>query len=472
VSCKEFLDLLLAGTFFGEDDEVVLRRIANTVLLRGAPDKLHLTRGNGTTVVYVRRASIRREQVSKSQVNRRRAAARRHLPSAYPGAAVPPAPKGGPREDENDPVAACQPRVFLNRRTIPSVEEQVGLLEVAGVSQRGFALIRRVFWGGRVGMASIDQLRQARKRMEALPAKQVVVDGVSAHLANLPLAVQERVSALCAGKQFLERDIYDDDYKPVSKTEMFSDATAEEPGVLTGCPPATMKDVHLTVGLDKGGCPASVKIVVGVINQARPSNPNNTILAAVCPCEKDDYCDVEKMLKKLTPQFKALLTGGLLVDGKRRAVRLFPTGDYDALCTVLGHRGASATMPCLMCLSTRSPSREHSELDSRFLTLQDVAGERTLRSAAQYVGHAAPGRSAGTNGTATPSERQLAHLSVELPPLLPADPRQIVSIPLHITVGVNSRLLSLATECVIRCERQRGHASLAVWRLCYGTRWW
>jgi len=288
--------------------------------------------------------------------------------------------------------------------------------------------------------------------MEALPAKQITVDAAGAHIANLSLAVQERVSALCTAERFVERHVYDEDYKPIFKTALFTDASGSDPGVLLGCPPVNMKDVHVTVGLDKGGCPATVKIVVGVINQARPNTPNNTILAAVCPCEKDNYADLHAMLRTLAPQVITLLTSGLLVNGERRAVRLFPNGDYDALCTLLGHKGASATMPCLVCLSTRSPSREHHALDAEYLTLQDVTGTRTLRSERQYASHDRTGPIAGCNATATPSELQLAHLSVPLTPLLPAVPQQIVVIPLHITLGVNGRLLSLAIECVIRCK--------------------
>jgi len=133
-------------------------------------------------------------------------------------------------------------------------------------------------------------------------------------------------------------------------------------------------------------------------------------------------------------------------------VRLLTNRDYDALCPVLGHKGASATMPCLVCLSTRSPSREHHALDCKYLTLQDVTGTRTVRSEQQYDGGGQAGQSVVGDATGTPSERQLAHMSMELAPLLPAVPQQIVPIPLHITLGINSRLLSLATECVIRCK--------------------
>jgi len=70
-------------------------------------------------------------------------------------------------------------------------------LEVVGLSQRGFALIRRIFGEGRVGMVSVDELLQARKRLAAMPAKQIKVTSGGAHTASLSLAMQERVSALC-----------------------------------------------------------------------------------------------------------------------------------------------------------------------------------------------------------------------------------------------------------------------------------
>ena len=286
----------------------------------------------------------------------------------------------------------------------------MGLLEVAGLSHPGFALIRRVFGGSRVGMASVAKLRQARKRLAAMPANQIKVDSAGAHIASLSLALQERVSALCESGRFVERQVYDENYRPVTKTIILMEADASEPGVQSGRPPPNMNNVHVTVGLDKGGKPASVKIVVGIINQARPNNPNNSILSAVYPCEKDQYDDLDSMLKTLAPQITALLAGGLLVDGAKRAVRLFLTGDYAALCTVLGHKGPSATMPCLNCLSTWSPSRKHSALEAKYMTLQDVAGPRTLRSSTQFasgarVGHSGSGND-GSGSSGTPSERQ------------------------------------------------------------------
>jgi len=95
-------------------------------------------------------------------------------------------------------------------------------------------------------------------------------------------------------------------------------------------------------------------------------------------------------------------------------------------------------MSCLVCLSTRSPSREHHALDCKYLTLQDVTGTRTLRSEQQYVSCGQAGKSAVGDATSTPSERQMAHISVKLAPHLPVAPQLIVPIPLDITLGIIS----------------------------------
>jgi len=447
-----FSEALQAGRFYNAEDKANMGEISSAVLLCGSPDVLRLTHSNDAAAVYTWRVSPRKESVKKSQANKRRAAARKELLVTGP-------------TNTSAPVAAVDPgmrtgglsRVASGSLSgVPSAEEQVGLLEVSGLSQRGFSFIWRVFGGSRAGMASVAQLRQTRKRLAAMPTKQITVESAGAHISSLSLELQERVSALCESGRFVERHVCEENYRPVTKTTLFTEADASDPGVLSGRPPPNMKDVHVTVGLDKGSNHASVKIVVGLINQARPNNPNNIILAAMCPCEKDQYDDLDSMLKTFAPQVTALLAGGLLVDGEKRAERLLLTGYYAALCTVLGHKGPSATMPCLMCLSTRSPSREHSVLDAKYMMLQDVAAPMTLSSSTQFASGARVGRSGsgndGSGGSGTPSERQLVHLFVELPPLLTVDPKQIVVILLHITLGVDGRFLFLATECAIKCK--------------------
>jgi len=138
-----FLEALQAGRFENAEDKAILERIASSVLLCGSPDVLRLTRSNGNAAVYTRRVSPRKVSVKKSQANKRRAAARKELlvtcptnTSAPVAAADPGMRTGGPSRVASGSLSG-----------VPSAEEQVGLLEVAGMSQRGFALIEECLRG-------------------------------------------------------------------------------------------------------------------------------------------------------------------------------------------------------------------------------------------------------------------------------------------------------------------------------------
>jgi len=144
VTCKEFIEALRAGTFDVEQDKVILKRIASIVLLRGSPDQLRLTRDNGTTACYVWRARLRNAKVAKSQSNRRLPAARRQLPTTCPGAELAVDLSSGAEDGAPGRLPAGNSRALLLGCAVPSAEEQVGLLEVAGIRQRGFAVVRRV----------------------------------------------------------------------------------------------------------------------------------------------------------------------------------------------------------------------------------------------------------------------------------------------------------------------------------------
>jgi len=200
----------------------------------------------------------------------------------------------------------------------------------------------------------------------------------------LSLAVQERVTALCDADQFVERFVYGSDHRPLRA----ADATVPDnfdPGAWGGRPPPTVPDVHVTIGLDKGGDPGSEKIVLSIVNQKRPNNPRNTILAAVCPCNKDKYPEMSAMMAIHSPRIDELLERGLDVRGERRPVRLLLSGDFESQTTVVGHKGPNATMPCLQCKSTKAPSIAHATLDAKYGTLQDVSGPWLHRDADQYA---------------------------------------------------------------------------------------
>jgi len=156
-----------------------------------------------------------------------------------------------------------------------------------------------------------------------------------------------------------------------------------EPGAWGGCPPQSVPDVHISVGLDKGGDLASVKLVVSLINQDRPNNPSNTILAAVCSCRQDQYPQVAAMMAIHSPRVDEILARGVDVRGERRPVRLLLSGDFESQCTVVGHKGPNATMPSYQCKSTTAPSTTHATLYERYGTLQDVSGPSHMRDADQ-----------------------------------------------------------------------------------------
>ena len=339
------------------------------------------------------------------------------------------------------------------RRTAAShlfVREQVGLVYELGLSWTNFIKIRRALGGGRSVLISRHELRKAKRVLSASPAKEVVITSTGAHLANLAPAVLERVTALCDADQFVERFVYGRDHKPMRAT--YARVPADfEPGARGGCPPPSVPDVHISVGLDKGGDPASVKIVVSLINQDRPKNPSNTILAAVCPCRQDQYPQVAAMMAIHSPRVEEPLARGIDVCGERRPVRLLLSGDFESQCTVVGHEGPNATMPCYQCKSTKAPSTTHATLEKRYGTLQDVSGPWHMRDADQYATCTEERANCGQDD----------HLSVTRPALVSPHPRQIVPIPVHLTIGINSRLLRLAVEVVLDCCCQAAASAFA-----------
>ena len=55
-------------------------------------------------------------------------------------------------------------------------------------------------------------LRDAKQKLAASSANEVLTTNTGAHLANLSLAVRERVTALCDADQFIERFVYGSDH--------------------------------------------------------------------------------------------------------------------------------------------------------------------------------------------------------------------------------------------------------------------
>jgi len=261
-SCKDFLDCLVDGNYGGEKDKSVLQAIANAIFLRGKRPQIRLKLKNGRVVVYAGQMSPQKALVKTSQANKRRAAARKLQENIFGGMV-------GTRRDS--PRPAREP-VRL------TVAEHVGLAAALRLSDIGLNRWRLALRVRRSGLASLYVLRAARQELSEFPGTQVIVTGSGAHLAPLTAAIQERVSALCDADAFVERPLADTQREPSGS------AGAPAVAVLPGSPFPSEPDVQITVSLDKGGDPGTVKTVATIINQAHPNSPSNTILVAVCPC--------------------------------------------------------------------------------------------------------------------------------------------------------------------------------------------
>jgi len=231
------------------------------ILLHRNREEICLQQKNGRPRVYLRQASPRKTVFKKSQRNKRRAAAEIQLRAAGVVAEL---------ENEDSGTAGG-----LRVGCTLSVREKVGLVFELGLSRTALNKLRRALGGRKSKIGSRNVLRDAKRELAASPAKEAVVNTAGAHLANLALAVQERVTALCDTGQFVERFVYGAEHRPLRD----EDAAAPEdfdPGAWGGRPPATVPEDHITVGFDKGGDPGSVEMVVSINNEQRPNKPGSS----------------------------------------------------------------------------------------------------------------------------------------------------------------------------------------------------
>ena len=240
--------------------------IANAVLLRGERPEIRLRHKNGRVRVYSRQLSPRKALVKVSKANKRKVAARR---LEADGCGVVTRLQGRRTLPSRDPVQL-------------SVREQVGLMAALSMSHVGLNRWRLAIGGARSGLFSLPVLLAARREMYSLPGQKVIVTRSGAHLASLTAAIRERVSAICDADLFVERPVRD----AVAALNDLGEPAAVV--VSPSSPPVAQQDVHVTLGLDKGGDPGTVNIVATIINQPHPNSPYNTILVGVCPCQEDN----------------------------------------------------------------------------------------------------------------------------------------------------------------------------------------
>jgi len=364
-SCSERFALLRSGAFWNDRDGPTLQEIAAAILLHDCPSEFRVKRANGRESVYVKRMSPLKARVKRSQRYRLSEIGPRLLAKVV-----------GSQEDADvasnaksvvlGAVASSRATVAQRRHSkaaqpLPlTPEQQLGLIETYGVGLTAFNGIRSGLGGSRAGLASQPILRAARARLADLPAKRVSVTSTGAHLVDLKEAIAEKLNALSASNGFVERLTRGADLVPIPQTEAYTPPSVDSGSCpLAASPPPNVKDFHLALGLDKGGSPCSVKFVLVLANQMQPHRLSNTLVVAVCPAEKEFYDEVSEMLKEHLQHVRDLVRDGVVVNGERRAVGLFLSGDYEALCTVHGHKEASATMSCLMCYSTSVAAWPH-----------------------------------------------------------------------------------------------------------------
>ena len=206
-------------------------------------------------------------------------------------------------------------------------------------------------------------------------------------------------------------------------------------------------DIHLCLGLDKGGGGTSTaKLVATNPNQAHPMSRSNCILLSTMPCDSDSNADLHEMIGAWMGDVQALLENGVTVDGKLRAVRLFLTGEIAFLSSFLGHKGASFRRPCVWGLvigRSGEANAAATEAHGHMQAIHDAPKAlRTRLHLKRMIYALKEEHQDDLPIPLTPAE----HLSIEYPPQIDVEPCQIVVATLHLTLGVVTVLLRLGVE--------------------------
>jgi len=310
------------------------------------------------------------------------------------------------------------------------------------LSQSKWSELRKAL-GKESGLASREVIRAALRSIAAEAGRQVWTDKRGAHLVSLRDALECLLAELVASGKFRERLVRGPDGQPVPHTTIFRPA----PELPYEQHADDVADIHLCLGLDKGGGGTSTaKLVATTPNQAHPMSRSNSILLSTMPCDSDNNADLHEMIGPWMGDVQALLDNGVTVDGKLRAVRLFLTGDLAFLSSFLGHKGASCRRPCVWCLvigRSGEANAAAAEAHGHIQAIQDAPKALRTRLHLQRMIYALQEEHTDDLPIPlTPAE----HLTIEYPPLFDVEPCQIVVASLHLTLGVVTVLLRLGVE--------------------------
>jgi len=193
-----------------------------------------------------------------------------------------------------------------------------------------------------------------------------------AHLSHLSRAVERRLADLWSAWLFIGRPAYGLQEVAIPQTRDDELASNGRPPSCDFCPSAHMRDIHVFLGLDKGGDSYSGKVVVDLLNQEHPNRLVNALHVAVCAEANDNYPEVAAKLTPHVAQLLQLSYIGVVMGGHRRPVRVFVNSDFPAIINTVVNMGHSASTPCSCCLGMKCPTEAHSLLDCAFGTLHDL----------------------------------------------------------------------------------------------------
>jgi len=93
-----------------------------------------------------------------------------------------------------------------------------------------------------------------------------------------------------------------------------------------------MRDIHISIGLDRGGDSFFLKVVMVFEKQEYPNRLENAPPVEACSEIKDKYTQVAATLACHVAQILRLRYTSVVGGGQRRAVRVFVNSDFPALC--------------------------------------------------------------------------------------------------------------------------------------------
>ena len=443
------LETLLARYDTLSKSEVALSAALMAKHLRAVrPTHISISFGNGVNRRYEPVPTRKRKRAVQARQTRRRVSAVARAAGGAVDAAAPATRRANldiRRAAQRQEGVSVVPTGRLQRL---SPREQALFMTKHQLSQTKWSELRKALSGKDSGLASREVIRSAMRTAAAEPGRQVWTDARGAHLVSLRDAVECTLDELVQSEQFRERYARGPDGRPVPHTSTYL-PTPELPYEQHA---DNVADIHLCLGLDKGGRGTSTaKLVATTPNQVHPMSRSHSILLSTMPCSSDTNTDLHEMIGPWMGDVQALLESGVTVNGSLRAVRLFLTGDLQFLSCFLGHKGASCRLPCVWCLVVGRRGDANVEALAAFGDIQDAWQKPKRLRTRKQLQDAIEALGEDCNDDLLIPLTPLKHLSIEYPPLFDVEPCQIVVAPLHLTLGVTAILLRLGVEAAALC---------------------